>query len=75
MAIIDVMIHILEKATAEVRLQLAASLRCIKGLTDARFGETTPQLIIVSDDPERVDASAILANVEAAGYQARLVGL
>lgn len=75
MNISDVMIHINESLSEEVRTSLENTLRKVEGVITPRFNAGKEHLLVVAYDTEKTNTAALLEKARAAGYTAQLVGM
>ncbi len=72
---VDVTVHIDESIDAEARAGVQNRLLEMAGVLAATSHDERPHLMVVEYDPERTSSQAILAEVQASGVHAELVGL
>lgn len=74
MNISDILIHINEDLSDQERKALEESMRQIDGVVAPRFNQEKKHLLLVAFDPAVTSTEALLAKVQALGYNAQLVG-
>jgi hypothetical protein len=75
MHLVDLLIHVNETLGSTERASLEEELRKVEGVIAPRFNRETPHLLLVSYDPQEVDAHNLLNRVKHNGYNAQLVGM
>jgi len=71
----DVMIHINESLSAEMRSSFESTMQNMEGVVSSRFNPRKEHLLVVAYDTKRTSAAALLAKARAAGYTAQLIGM
>lgn len=75
MHLADLLIHVNETLGATEQAFLEDELRKIKGVIAPCFNRETPQLLLISYDPQEIDSRGLLGRVKDNGYTAQLVGM
>jgi hypothetical protein len=71
---VDVLVHIDQTLDHDRLASVTSAIAAISGVTTAEGHDAKPHLVIVTYDPEKVNAQQILAIVKANGVNAELVG-
>lgn len=75
MNISDVMVHVNESLSPEIRYALEEEMREMEGVIAPRFNAGEEHLLEIAYNPDRVAAIDLLHKVESHGYHAQLIGL
>lgn len=75
MSISDVMVHVNETLSAEIRHTLEDEMREVEGVISPRFNANEEHLMEIAYNPDMVNAIDLLHKVQSHGYHAQLVGL
>ncbi|MFU8836776.1 MAG: ATP-binding protein [Thiohalomonadaceae bacterium] len=73
MDITDITLHIATSLDHEEQQALEAAMRETDGVIAPRFNK--PQLLVVSYNPQQVDAARLLRVVTQRGHEAQLIGM
>lgn len=71
----DVTLHIDEALDVGRRALVEEQLRALDGVVSVSNSDTTPHLMVVEYNPEKLKATHLLDTVKAAGLHAELIGL
>lgn len=69
----DIMIHIDDNLVTSEQQELEAKVRELEGVIAPRFNQK--HLFLVSYNPDKTNASALLDVIKTTGYKAQLVGM
>jgi hypothetical protein len=71
----DVTIHVDENLGSEQRAGVESKLRAIDGVVSVHNADSTPHLVVVEYNPQKVQSSALLDAVKSENVHAELIGL
>lgn len=75
MDIVDLIIHVEQPLATHEQRALEDMLRRVEGVIAPRFNAPGSHLLSVAFNPATLASKRLLQSVQAAGYQAQLVGL